>query len=315
MATLRHLGTGAEAAVRRSSLVGRAPHAHVKLSAAGASNEHASLRWLGTEWILRDLNSRNGTRVNDQLLGGREWSLVRNDIIVFGDPAESWHWVEGTPPPLRAIDENGRVQESEGKLLTISDERGPQASIYLVEGHWELDHDGITRPVGKDEVVTVGGRRYALELYDQSSALDRTLGIDPGRRISEARIDFRVSQDEESVELSLALGGTVCAIPSRAANYMLLCLARLRQADHEAGLPDAESGWIYTNELAERLGESPEKVNVDIHRIRHALEKLRFCDDVENIVERRRSSGQLRLGIGKITVIRAGVAGSKPQGS
>src|SRR3954454_2587003 len=166
MAALRNLSTGAQSVVRRSSLIGRSPNAQVRLSASGASAEHASIRWLGAEWILRDLGSLNGTRVNNRPLG-RERSLVRGDIIVFGDPSERWCWVDGSPPLLRAIADDGTVQEAGGALLVLSDDRGPQASIYQLDGRWELDMGGQTRVVVDGEMVQVGTRRYQLDIPDR----------------------------------------------------------------------------------------------------------------------------------------------------
>jgi hypothetical protein len=303
MAALRNLSTGAQSVVRRSSLIGRSSNAQVRLSASGASAEHASIRWLGAEWILRDLGSLNGTRVNNRPLG-RERSLVRGDIIVFGDPSERWCWVDGSPPLLRAIADDGTVQEAGGTLLVLSDDRGPQASIYQLEGRWELDMGGQTRVVVDGETVQVGTRRYQLDIPDRLEALDRTRGLLPERRIADATLQLRVSQDEEQVDVRLQLrDGKVHELPSRACHYTLLFLARVRQQEERAGAAPDEAGWIYSDELARRLAVTPEKLNVDVHRIRQIVARLDMADDVENVIERRRTSGQLRLGIRDVTIV------------
>jgi hypothetical protein len=307
MAALRNLNTGTESVVGRSSLIGRSPNAHVRLSASGSSAEHASVRWLGAEWILRDLGSLNGTRVNNRPLG-REWTLVRGDVIVFGDPSERWCWIDGSPPLLRAIADDGAVQEAGGTLLVLSDDRGPQASVYQIDGRWELDMNGQTRAVVDGESVQVGTRRFQLEIPDRQGTLDRTRGLLPERRIADATMQLRVSQDEEQVDVQLQLGdGKVHDLPSRAFHYALLLLARLRQQEEQAGAAPDEAGWIYSDELARRLAASPEKLNVDIHRIRQVLARLDLADDVENIIERRRTSGQLRLGIRDVTILARGL--------
>lgn len=306
MATLRNLITGEESTVRRSTLVGRSADAHVRLAGGGASAEHASIRWVGAEWILRDLGSLNGTRVNDHHRLGREWSLCRGDVIVFGDPAERWTWVEGTPPALRALRDDGIVQEVPGHLLVLSGEDGPAASVYANDGRWELDMDGVTRSVLDGEVVAVGPHRYRLELPEIGGALARTCGVDGLRQVQDATIQFRVSQDEEQVELTLELDNRTHQLPARACFYTLLFLGRLRQADHQRGVADDEAGWVYADELAPRLAQSHEKLNVDIHRIRQILSRLDLVDDAENIIERRRGSGQLRLGMRAITIVRPG---------
>jgi hypothetical protein len=306
MAALRNLKTGAESKVRRVSLIGRSPEADVRLRGSGASAEHARVRWLGVEWILRDLGSLNGTRVNNRVLVGREYPLVPGDLIVFGDPSERWCWVDGSPPPLRAVADDGTVQEAPGNLLVLSDERGPQASVYQVDGRWELDTDGQTRAVVDGEVVPLGTRRFQLEIPDRHGDLDRTHGLAPDRRIADGQLELRVSQDEEQVDVRLVLGDQVHDLPSRTCHYALLVLARLRQQEEQAGTAPGEAGWIYTDELARRLAATPEKLNVDIHRIRHILARVNLADDVANIIERRRTSGQLRLGIGNVVIVKPG---------
>ena len=314
MALLKNVSTGLESVVRGISLIGRSPAAHIKLSGRGSSTEHASVRWLGAEWILRDLGSLNGTRVNDRLLVGREWSLLNGDVIVFGDPCERWCWLDGSPPSPRAVAPDGTVQEAVGNRLVLWDDQVPLATIYPIGERWELDTGGSARTVSDGEVVEVGARRFRLEMPDLRGALDRTRGLAGSRKLSEASLEFRVSQDEEQVDMKLVLGDRQHELPSRACYYTLLVLSRLRHAEQQAGVPEDEAGWIYSNDLAERLGQTPEKLNVDVHRIRQILLSLDAADDVENIVERRRTSGQLRVGTAKIVILKpkGGTPGPRP---
>lgn len=66
--TLNQLALGATFPLLRVTSFGRAPTNTVPLPDDTASLEHALLHWRDNQWWLEDLNSRNGTRLNDQPL-------------------------------------------------------------------------------------------------------------------------------------------------------------------------------------------------------------------------------------------------------
>ncbi len=63
--------------------MGRAPSNRVVLKDDLCSREHAEVGFSGGRWRVRDLNSLNGTRVNDVRLDG-EWELSPNDDVYLG---------------------------------------------------------------------------------------------------------------------------------------------------------------------------------------------------------------------------------------
>jgi transcriptional regulator with GAF, ATPase, and Fis domain len=63
--------------------MGRAPSSRIVLKDDLCSREHAEVRFSGGRWRVRDLNSLNGTRVNDVRLDG-EWELSPNDDVYVG---------------------------------------------------------------------------------------------------------------------------------------------------------------------------------------------------------------------------------------
>jgi pSer/pThr/pTyr-binding forkhead associated (FHA) protein len=65
------------------TLLGRSPYCSIVLSDAKASREHAALRVTATGPTIQDLGSRNGTRVNGELLTGIR-QLVPGDRIEIG---------------------------------------------------------------------------------------------------------------------------------------------------------------------------------------------------------------------------------------
>ncbi len=65
------------------SVLGRDPKADVPVLDEKASREHAEVAWKGGRWVLRDLGSRNGTRVNGVPVQERE--LVSGDEVRVGE--------------------------------------------------------------------------------------------------------------------------------------------------------------------------------------------------------------------------------------
>ena len=64
--------------------IGRADRNTIVLEDHFASNEHALITWRGNQWWLEDLESRNGTLLNEAPLS--ETAVISNgDIIAIGD--------------------------------------------------------------------------------------------------------------------------------------------------------------------------------------------------------------------------------------
>jgi hypothetical protein len=63
--------------------LGRSPDCDYVIRSAAVSARHAELRRSAEGWSLRDLGSRNGTRVNGWLV--KEQQLADGDEVTFGD--------------------------------------------------------------------------------------------------------------------------------------------------------------------------------------------------------------------------------------
>lgn len=63
-------------------LVGRKGHCDVILPFKQVSSEHCELKFEGGYWYVRDLNSRNGTRINGSRITGQQ-RLAPGDIVAF----------------------------------------------------------------------------------------------------------------------------------------------------------------------------------------------------------------------------------------
>ena len=64
--------------------LGRHPDNAVRLADREVSKEHASIERLGSQFLLRDLGSSNGTLVNQERIAGRK-VLLGGEYIQIGD--------------------------------------------------------------------------------------------------------------------------------------------------------------------------------------------------------------------------------------
>ena len=88
---------------------------------------------------------------------------------------------------------------------------------------------------------------------------------------------------------------------NRAYHEMLLVLAEERIAAMSQALPEAEQGWLHTDELCRRVAGDISKVNVDVFRARQQFDQLGVVES-HRIVERRPLTRQLRLGTPAVTI-------------
>ena len=292
--------------------MGRSPSSGLRLQASGASNEHAAIQWTGSEWLIRDLGSRNGTRVNDKLLLRTSFRLAPGDEITFGDPKERWAWVEGSPPLLAALRSDGTEVGGSAGMLLLPSEQHPLAAVLLRGESWQLELAGETREVHDQELISVSGDTYRLVLPELNPSDARTQTIMPEHSLVHARLRFRVSLDEEHVQIFVEGQHGQREISQRAFHYMLLVLARQRLEDQRRSLPDAESGWAYVDDLARKLGIDVNALNVHVHRARRVAGPPKdesaaaagpWFKDAHELIQRR--EGQLRLGVGDIVIERS----------
>jgi predicted component of type VI protein secretion system len=84
--------------------IGRAPGNVIQIPHASVSSQHAELRLQDGDYKITDLNSTNGSRINDERI--TEAVLRNNDILQLGNLIfryQSEHILEA--PPLPAVEE------------------------------------------------------------------------------------------------------------------------------------------------------------------------------------------------------------------
>ncbi len=298
MGLLRSEHRAVERTLSARTLIGRSAACALRLEETWVSGEHASVWFRDGRWWIRDLGSRNGTWVDDtRLAPGDERPLRVGSVLRFGEPDEGWTLVEAGAPRARARELGGdAVVDSQGGLLQLPPGGEPEVSVLrLPDGTWRADGDDESLLVEDGHTVVAGNRPWRLMLPVE---LDPTVA----ERLPLA-LHFRVSADEEIVEVDLTLGGTLQALPTRSANYLLLLLARQRTAD--AALPPSEQGWVFRTVLAQQLALQPRSVNVQLHRLRQCLAELGHGLAGRVIEQRGSRAGQVRLGVVDVSEERA----------
>lgn len=303
MGVLRAPGTGLVCFVDPDSLVGRSDRCVLRLDAGYVSSQHASIRWTGTRWELRDLGSRNGTFLNGaRLVPGEARLIGKGAVLAFGHLDQQWVLDDDRAPCAKAVPVGGGVGiPMEGEIVGIPSMTDPRATVYRdADGHWTIERSGEPlTSLSHGSTFDVEGQRWIFCCPD---VVPRTSVADECARVTEIHLQFTVSRDEEHVTLRSTVAGQSFQLGSHAYNYLLLTLARQRLVDGQEGLPESSCGWVHQDDLARQIGSTESQVNVDVFRLRKQMATVSVVDPA-NIIERRPRTKQLRIGLGQITIV------------
>lgn len=296
MALLLDQQTGRVHALAAHVLIGRSSACTLRIDDARTSGEHARLGWQGERWHVRDLGSRNGTLVNDAALArGGAADLSEGDAVAFGDPSRRFVLTDASAPSaLARRPGSGEIRRARDGMVALPSEDEPAACVFEGEdGTWVVEIDGLAREARDGEILEIRGEAWVLHLPTAIAPTVEATGAAPDGQVSSLR--FRVSLDEERVEVHVQTPGGVRTLSPRAHHYTLLTLARTRAAaEREGSAPEAARGWITVDELCRMLAVDEMKLNVEIYRIRRDLSALGI-QNAAALIERRRSSRQVRL--------------------
>lgn len=303
MALLCHDRSGIRITLHASHLIGRSERCDLRINESYVSAEHASIRWNGQGWLLKDLGSRNQTYVDgESVSAATPVTLSAGTTLAFGLKDDSWTLEDVSAPDAVAVPlDRGESLVAVNALLPVPSPALPVATIYRgSDGGWKLDEEGGTREVVDGGILEVDGRAFRLSL---PNAVPPTVpvGTLEATRTTELELRFSVSADEEHVEIQALSHGQSHGLGSRTHNYLLLELARRRAVDAQAKLPETSCGWIYQDDLCERLRVDAARLNVDVYRIRRQFAQLDLLDPA-TIIERRARTKQLRLGVRRFEI-------------
>lgn len=285
-------------------LVGRSRACDLMLAEPAVSSQHAVAEWTGSLWQLKDLGSRNGTFVDARRLAANElMPLQEGACIRFGRATNEWVLVDASPPRPMAVNiESGRIELEDSGLLVLPDAEHPELVLHMEgDGRWVSDVHGELATVGDRALLTVADELWRVHL---SLAGSGTLDADDHRvRLADLRLCFAHSPNEEYIELTAEAGASRMDLEARAHNYVLLLLARARLADQARGVVPPDQGWIHQEKLLDMLKIEPAHLNITIHRARLHLARS-GVSDATRLVERRKGTRQLRLGVARIEIVR-----------
>jgi hypothetical protein len=251
---------------------------------------------------LVDRGSRNHTYLNGVCVeSGKPHILELGAIVAFGHLAESWQLVDASEPVVSVVESGTQAQllGTDGVIGVPSDE-DPQCTVYRgADGFWKLERADFAT-INIDD-------GYAWETVEKRwrfccpRVVRPTVTSEQRAQPPVSTLWFAVSRDQEFVELTVEYPNRTVNLGSRAHNYLLLILAKARNEDRLAELPDTTCGWVYKDELAESLHVTPQQVDGEVFRIRkhfaqHGLEES------GTIIERRLRTKQLRLGSPRIRI-------------
>ncbi len=301
MVALRRLFDNFLIRLPQDALIGRSPDAVLVLTSRRASSSHATIRWTGREWELRDMGSRNGTRLGGQPMApGSTMLLSLGQVVEFGDATQRFT-VEDLSEPIPTacrLGGGGTVLLEEGYITLPSTE---EPEVYVFEHPslgWLIDDgSGDLEPAEHGRIITVAGASWRLHLIEAAGTLALN---DVPRSLADATLRLMVSPDEENVDAELVWSDESRILPPSVHWYIALILARARLADQQAGdQPKREQGWVHRDDLCDQLKIAARKLNVDIHRLRLLLAGAGITDGAD-LFQRRSATAQIRLGIADI---------------
>jgi transcriptional regulator with GAF, ATPase, and Fis domain len=139
----------------QSVIIGRAPTNQIVIKDERCSRMHVEVFMSGGQWTLRDLDSRNGTIVGNEVVTG-DWALKPGDVIRIGHTqlvfvyklsdafSDSGALIRRSSPdtaPFDAAPDNGSSVLTSGEPTTITHRRGQ--TKFLIPG--EEEESGVSK--------------------------------------------------------------------------------------------------------------------------------------------------------------------------
>src|SRR5579859_4637599 len=227
MGLLVRTATGERCVVETEHLIGRSERAALRLEDSFVSSQHASIRWVGDGWELKDLGSRNGTAVDGTpVQAGQVVRLKAGMTVSFGNVAQTWKLVDDSAPRASVVplDGNAAPMFVDGDVLALPSPDDVQATvIHGVDGSWSLEQQDGTVRLTSGQIFEVGGTKWRFMtpsiVTETSNVVSEELAA-KSFRLENVKLEFRVSRDEEHVEIRVDKGTERVDLGSRTHNYM-----------------------------------------------------------------------------------------------
>lgn len=296
MALLRCTRTGTLVSLYPRHLVGRSSAADLTIDDRLCSARHCEVRWLGHEWTIHDLNSRNGTWVDGRRItpDGAE-TLERGGQVGFGNPSQPWEVIDTTAPNAVLISPEGEPTFADNGVIEVRSATAEERICvrYLDDEGWVIERPGADPdPAPAESVVSIDGRPWRLLCPLIQAETERFV---PRLALDALTLRFHLTHDGARCRIEAVVDGVVMPIEPRSHDRLLLFLARARQAD-----PDR--GWVHRDDVWRALRLDEAELNVWIYRIRRQYSGLGFQGS-GRLIERQQGEGTLRLGVREVVVV------------
>ena len=309
MAELEHIKNNKSYTLYPEFEVGRSHACALRLTNRMVSGYHASFRWSGAGWQLRDLGSRNGTFVDGRKLEkGGSAELAAGSRVAFGDASDIFELIGDGPPEPVAKVEDGEIVFGEDDVLALPSSANPEVIIRRnaagcwIAGPADAGDEG-QRSLEDNERITVQGRGYRLIL---PLRWDRTWQPEEAPLLIDAiGLRFEPSRNREHVDIVIVHdGGGTMELPPRVHCRLLLELARARINDQRnPEIPDREQGWMSLDDLCRACDEdNPQQLNLQVHRAREQFRRVGVAD-ASRLIEIRRVNGLRRIGVARLEIV------------
>ena len=146
------------------TVLGRGGAAKVRIALPYASKLHASVEWAKSEWVIRDLGSRNGTFVNGcRLEPEQRKGLLKGDVVGLGNPSGTLRVLSTEPPEDRGAYTKNKMIDLDAARLT-----------FLVSSDHERVRVVVEELNKKRIVLEMGEHRYLMLLLARARIADST---------------------------------------------------------------------------------------------------------------------------------------------
>ncbi|BDD05069.1 FHA domain-containing protein [Aureibacter tunicatorum] len=297
MAFIKNQKTGKKHVLNYQHAIGRSKSNHLYIPLLDISRLHATIFWQLGRWFLKD-HSRNGTLVDFHLIHHSVCALNKDSLIQFGGNDDTvWELCDSERPTsyiLSNEDDDSFYDLGEGMLFP--DSENPVCSFFRSKNSkWMLDNGDMTFEIAHKQILKIGGKEW---LFFENDPLNET--VVNVEIFGSILFFFKLSTDEENVDLKLRYNEWVCDLGDRVHNHLLLVLARKREKDKLKKLRVEEQGWIKNEELTVLLTKELQKdvdiyyLNILVYRIRRQLARIKpYGHILSEIIERKK--GKIRI--------------------
>ncbi len=253
-------------------------------------------------WVIED-KSKNGTWLNgDRLKPGRNKLRVGDQINFPGDTKEVWRFADNAAPRPVLVDRaTDRYLELNDHCNILPNEEDPELLITKQGDDWIVEEGERVYNISGGSALMFSNQLW--HFYPNDLIFNTVTQIVKRVDHSIPQLSFKVSLNEENVQMSVAAESVKKEFGYKAHHVLLRELARRCIEDEKSGIATSEHGWISSDLLIKVMGIEPTHLNLLIYRSRKAFES---CGLDYTPIDRRQ--GEIRLNPCKLSVIKGDVA-------